>query len=57
MKLTVKPDKKGKWRWTLRAKNGVIIGASTQGYRREVDCMKNIDQVAEGLSTPDGDRQ
>ena len=33
------------WRWRLKANNGRIIGASTQGYRRKIDCVKNATQV------------
>lgn len=50
MKLRIYQDKRAKYRWTLRARNGVKIGASSQGYRRRADCEKNIRQVAEGLA-------
>ena len=32
MKFTVWQDKVGTWRWTLRARNGLIIADSAQGY-------------------------
>ena len=47
--VTVKKDKQGKWRWSLKADNGRIIGASTQGYRRRSDCVRNICMVADEL--------
>ena len=50
MKVTIWKDKRRKWRWTLKARNGVQIGASSQGYRRKIDCKKNMRQVVEGLA-------
>ena len=44
-KLTVKKDGRGKWRWTLKADNGRTIGASSQGYMRRADCLRNIYRV------------
>jgi uncharacterized protein YegP (UPF0339 family) len=35
----------GGWRWTLRARNGRIIGASTQAYKRRADAFRNIKRV------------
>jgi len=32
MKFTIWQDKAGAWRWTLRARNGLIIADSAQGY-------------------------
>jgi uncharacterized protein YegP (UPF0339 family) len=41
MKFTIWQDKAGAWRWTLRARNGLIIADSAQGYasRRSVVAM------------------
>ena len=50
-KLEIWKDRPGKWRWTLKADNGRIIGASSQGYRRWSDCANNIRQVAKGLGS------
>lgn len=50
MKVRYYKDKRRKWRWKLKARNGVKIGASSQGYCRKADCKKNRRQVAEGLS-------
>lgn len=33
------------WRWTLRARNGRTIGASSESYRRRPDCIRNFHQV------------
>lgn len=51
MKLTVaiKKDRKGEWRWTLKHRNGRIVGASTEGYKRKPACLKNLELVT-GLS-------
>ncbi len=38
-------DKKGEWRWRLKASNGRIIADSGQGYRNEQDCLAGIDRV------------
>lgn len=35
-------DIAGEWRWRVEADNGEIIGASTEGYVRKVDAMKNL---------------
>lgn len=45
-------DKKHKWRWQVTATNGKIIGASSQGYERKVDCSTNMHQVASALTPP-----
>jgi hypothetical protein len=29
------------WRWRRVAPNGEIVGASTEGYKRKVDCLAN----------------
>lgn len=39
MHFYVYKDKKGEWRWKLRAKNGKIIADSGEGYKRRRDCV------------------
>lgn len=34
-------DKAGHWRWRRTAKNGEIVGASTQGYIHYAYCVEN----------------
>lgn len=34
-------DKKGEWRWKTFAKNGVQVGASTEGYTTKQNAVKN----------------
>ena len=38
MKCTFFKDKKGEWRWNLRARNNRIIADSGQGYKNLSDC-------------------
>lgn len=35
------PDKKGEWRWRTFAKNGVQVGASSEGYTTKHNAIKN----------------
>lgn len=30
------------WRWRIKASNGKIIGASSDGYKNRVDCVANL---------------
>jgi|GEM_PF-988944 len=34
-------DRAGKWRWRVFARNGRIVGASSQGYVWRIDCVAN----------------
>lgn len=38
-----------KWRWRIKANNGNIIGASTQGYFNRIDCESNANLVSQCL--------
>lgn len=33
------------WRWRMADSNGKVIGASTESYRRRIDCVKNLARV------------
>lgn len=34
------------WRWQMRdAKNGRVIGASTEAYVRQAACLRNLERV------------
>lgn len=48
-------DNRGKWRWQLKAANGVIIDASTQGYTRRTSAKRNFELVRQTMIelTPD----
>lgn len=39
------PDKQRKWRWHLKANNGLIIADSGQGYASIADCKHGIELV------------
>lgn len=39
-KIQVYRDRAGKWRWRLRAKNGLILADSGQGYANNSACWK-----------------
>ena len=34
-------DGRGEWRWRRTARNGEVVGASTEGYRNRADCVAN----------------
>ena len=34
-------DRSGHWRWRRYAPNGVLVGASTEGYVNKADCIAN----------------
>lgn len=37
---------KGGWHWRMTdVRNGKIIGASTESYKRRIDCVRNLDRV------------
>lgn len=57
MKFTIWQDKAGAWRWTLHARNGLIIADSAQGYaarRSAVAMCKRINMTFPILDGADG---
>lgn len=40
-KWTFAKDDKAEWRWSRKAPNGQIVGASTEGYKNKKDCVDN----------------
>jgi uncharacterized protein YegP (UPF0339 family) len=44
-------DKRGEWRWHLRADNGKIVADSGEGYKAESDCLHGIDIVKKEAPT------
>ena len=38
-------DSKNEWRWTRRATNGQVVGASHEGYKRRPPCVKNAERA------------
>lgn len=45
MKFHVSKDKKGEFRWRLKADNGKVIADSGEGYKEERDCTAAIELV------------
>lgn len=37
-------DKRGEWRWRRKASNGLIVGASCEGYKSRGDCEANMNR-------------
>jgi uncharacterized protein len=46
-KFQIYKDRKGEYRWHLRARNGEIIADSNEGYSRKASCKHGIDLVRE----------
>ena len=38
-------DKNDKWRWRIKAANGEILAASSQGFVRRIDARANLIKV------------
>lgn len=53
MKFELYRDKKGLWRWRLKANNGRIIADSAEGYSRRAAALKGVDNcMATCSATP-----
>jgi uncharacterized protein YegP (UPF0339 family) len=50
-KFEVYADKKGEYRWRLKATNGITIASSGEGYKAKRDCMKGIASVQKNAPT------
>ncbi len=46
MKLKYYQDRKGGWRWTLYARNGLVVGASTESYATKARAIANFHTVS-----------
>ena len=44
-KFEVYADKRGEFRWRLKATNGVTIASSGEGYKAKRDCLGGIASV------------
>ena len=44
-------DKRGKWRWNIKATNGNILADSGQGYSRKQDCLRGLYRIIDGPIT------
>lgn len=45
MTLTFYRDRQQAWRWRLRARNGRIVAAAGEGFRRRCDCVRSATLV------------
>ena len=52
MTYIVYKDKKGEWRWYLRAANNKRIADSGEGYNNKQDCLDAIDLVKSSKNAP-----
>lgn len=39
MKYEIYQDKRGEWRWRLKAANWKILAVSSEGYKNRADCL------------------
>lgn len=56
-KMEVYQDSKGEFRWRVRARNGLIIGASSEGYTHRDDCWKNAALLSTAITAALADRK
>lgn len=49
----VYPDKKGEWRWRIKAGNGQVMADSGEGYGKKGNCLRAIDKIAIVFKTQD----
>jgi uncharacterized protein YegP (UPF0339 family) len=47
--LTFYKDKRGEWRWRVVAKNGRILGVSSESYKRRIDCVQGAHGTMAGI--------
>ena len=40
MKVVIYQDRRGEWRWSLKAKNGRIVADGAEGYKTWVQSIK-----------------
>lgn len=50
MELTYYKDNSGKYRWRVRADNGRIVGASSQGFASRQMAGENADLLKDALT-------
>lgn len=42
MKIRFYEDRRGEWRWQITAKNGKIIAASSEGFKKKSSSINNL---------------
>lgn len=48
--LRIYLDKRRRYRWQMKAGNGVITGASSQGYHSKRRCLENCHALSSALN-------
>lgn len=36
---------RGEWRWRIQSRNRKIVGASSEGFKRLIRCIQNLEMV------------
>lgn len=42
-------DRKGEWRWAIRAANGNKLSNGGESYRRKIDCLRMLWKAMDGF--------
>jgi uncharacterized protein YegP (UPF0339 family) len=50
MKFHIYQDKRGEWRWRLKARNGRIVADSGEGYARQGNAVRAAEMVRDALT-------
>jgi uncharacterized protein YegP (UPF0339 family) len=56
-KFQIYQDRKGEYRWRLRARNGEIIADSNEGYSSKANCKHGIDLVKQQAASAEFEDQ
>jgi len=56
-KFQIYQDRKGEYRWRLRARNGEIIADSNEGYSSKASCEHGIDLVKQQAASAEVEDQ
>lgn len=51
MRFEVYEDKRGQWRWRLRAANGKLLASPGQGFASRQACEKSVSTIQMGAVT------
>ena len=52
MKYEIYQDKRGEWRWRLKAANGKILVVSSEGYGYKDDCWNCLGITKDSIAVP-----
>jgi uncharacterized protein YegP (UPF0339 family) len=56
-KFQIYQDRKGEYRWRLRARNGEVIADSNEGYSSKANCKHGIDLVKQQAASAEVEDQ